>query len=75
MESDRLISLAEKDLVVMVDAKLNMSQENALVSHKANLILWYFRRSTGSRLNNSLIPYYLMLVRPNLEYCVWFCSF
>lgn len=39
MGSDRLISLAEKDLVVMVDAKLNRSQENALVSHKANLIL------------------------------------
>jgi len=53
MGSDRLISLAEKDLMVMVDAKLNMSQENALISHKANLVLWYFRGGRGSRLKNS----------------------
>lgn len=39
MGSDRLISLAKKDLMVMVDAKLNMGQENALISHKAKLIL------------------------------------
>lgn len=70
MGSDRLICLAKKDLMVMVDAKLNMSQQNALISHKANLILRYFRRSIDRRLKNSLIPYYLMLVRPNLEYCV-----
>lgn len=29
---------------------------------------------TGSRLVNIRIPHYLILGRPNLEYCIQFCS-
>ena len=50
------MSSVEKDLEVLVDSRLAMSQQCALVVKKTNGILGYIRRSAASRLKEPSPP-------------------
>ncbi|KAF7253656.1 Disrupted in schizophrenia 1 protein, partial [Varanus komodoensis] len=65
-------STCERDLGVLVDCRLNMSQQCDAVVKRANATLGCIARSVASRSREVLLLLYMTLVHPQLEYCAQF---
>ena len=61
-----------KDLGIVVDRKLNMSQGCDAAAKKANAILGCSNRRIASKSCEVRVPRYLAPVRPHVVYCVQF---
>jgi len=62
----------EKDLGVLVQSQLNMSQHCAQVAKKANSTLACVRNNVISRTKDAIAPLYSSLARLHLKYCLQF---
>ena len=63
----------EKDLRVLVDKKLNMTQQCVVTARKTSHILGCMKSSTARRLGihqEGILPLYSALVKPHLESCI-----
>ena len=65
-------STAERDLGVLVDSRVNVSQQCALAAKRENCTLGCIKHSITSWSKEVIIPLCSALVWPHLEYCVQF---
>jgi len=63
-------SPAKKDLGVLVDEKVGMTQQHALSAQRVNHILGCIKSSMASRLREVILPLCSAVVRPHLESCI-----
>ena len=61
---------AEKDLGILMNKKLDMSQQSALAACNATCIPGCIKRGVASRDREVIVPLCSALVRPHLQHCV-----
>lgn len=64
-----LILMSEKECGIVVDKKLNMSQQRDVTLEMTNAILSCIIRSIDSKSPEVLVPLYSALLRLHLKYC------
>ena len=62
----------EKDVGVVVSSDMEVSEQSGIAARKGNQILGLIRRNIAYRDKRLIIPLYISLVRPRLEYI--YCS-
>lgn len=67
-------SIMKRDLGVLVEKRLNMSEQSSVVAKQANRMLSCINKGIVSRGKDVIHPLYSVLVRSHLEYCVHFGS-
>jgi len=55
---------------VLVSSRLSVSWQCALAAKSANHVLGCTKHSITGQSKDGIVPLYLVLVRPHLEYCV-----
>lgn len=63
---------AERDLCMLVDSRLLMSQQCALATKRAKGIQRYIKRSIASKSKEVVLLLYLDFMWPHCEYCMQF---
>ncbi|GAB0198040.1 cAMP-dependent protein kinase inhibitor alpha [Grus japonensis] len=71
LDTEWVESSPEEKTLVLVDKKLNVSQQRTLAAQKTNHILGCIKSSVTSRSREGILPLCSALVRRHLEYCVW----
>lgn len=62
----------ERELEVLIDGILNISQQCALTVKRTKHILEYIMHSTTSWSSDGIVLFYSALVQPHLKYCMQF---
>lgn len=59
---------------VLVDNRINMTQQYALAGMKDSNILLWNNKKIATRAKEVIFPLYLAIIKKQLEYCIHFCT-
>ena len=66
----RSTTVKEKDLGVIMNANMKVSEQCRIAASKANQVLGMIRRNITYKDKSLIVPLYKAIVRPHLEYCI-----
>ena len=65
-----LFNVKEKDLGVIMNANMKVSEQCRIAASKGNQVLGMIRRNITYKEKSLIVPLYKAIVRPHLEYCI-----